>query len=209
MQHKFGWAAAALAMIVTLFPLPGRAENPRVILGKRIELHYKKTIKTTEQGLFVPTQSFETHIMRHHLRFREDGDMAFVDLSSAANAFDRDHGTIYRLGQHMNFLVTPDRMDQTRFLNANYSYWIGGAAFDRNILLITGRMKFVDKRSGTETIADARMTIAVSPDGKKCELRSLTQRIASSGLMGKIVVDVSLLYQMSCRIKRPFELDDD
>lgn len=209
MQHKSGWAAAALAMIATLVPLPGQAENPRAIFGKTIELHYKKTIKTTEQTFFLPTQSFETHIERHHLRFRENGDMAFVDLSTAASAFDRDHGTIYRLGQDMNFLATPERVDQSRFLNTNYTYWIGGAAFDRNILSITGRSKFADKRSGMETINEAKMTIAVSPDGKKCELKSVTQRVSTSGLTGKTVMDVSLLYQMSCRIKRPFELDED
>jgi hypothetical protein len=193
MNHKPGWAAVALAATITLSPLPSHADNPKAILGKTIQLHYKKSIKSITQGLFVPTEEIGTTIVRHHLRFSANGDMAFVDLSTAASAFDRDHGIIYKLGQDMNFLANPERVDQSRFKDENFTYWIGGAALERNILSVTGRVRYVEKKKGIEHISDAKLTIAISTDGRKCEIKSMTQRISSERLGLKSTTEVSLL----------------
>jgi|SRR6185295_6319510 len=209
MQHELGWAGAALVVIVILFPSSGYSGNPKSILGKTVHLHYKKSLKTTRPGLFVPSQSIETVIARSQLRIQNNGDLIAIDLSTAERAFERDSGNIYKLGQDINFLASPERTSPARFKNADFSYWIGGAAFEQNILSVTNRLRYVDKRSGFEVIGEAKLVIAISPDGKKCEIRSMTQKSTSERMADKALVEGAMLHQISCRIRSPLELEPD
>ena len=79
MQHRFGWAVVALPLLFTFFtlsPLASYADNPKAILGKTCEiLHDKRSIREVDPGIFIPTQSFETRIIRQQLRIEDNGDV--------------------------------------------------------------------------------------------------------------------------------------